>query len=93
MPGAVDEVLVDQSIQIHRAPTLQREVEIVAGQIWQCIQEAQSDGQPIRFHEIAVLLPDGDRARYLPHIADIFAAHDQIPTQFLIIQSNIEVQF
>ena len=28
-------------------------------------------------------MPDGDRARYLPHIADIFAAHDQIPTQFL----------
>ena len=83
MPGAVDEVPADHSIQIHIAPTLQREVEIVAGQIWQCIHEAQATGQPIRFHDIAILLPDGDRTRYLPHIADIFAAHDQIPTQFL----------
>jgi exodeoxyribonuclease V gamma subunit len=74
---------VDQSIQILACPTLRREVEIVADSIWAAIEASSSEGQPLRFHEIAVLVAEADRDRYLAQIADIFAARDHIPLRLL----------
>jgi len=55
------------------APSLRREVEWVAAEIWQRIAEGA------RFTEIAVLFPDGARDRYLPLVESVLAEARQVP--------------
>ncbi|MBV69826.1 MAG: hypothetical protein CMH52_00625 [Myxococcales bacterium] len=74
---------IDESIKIAACPTLRREVEVVAKTIWRAIEDSQNDPCPLRFHEIAILCPEGERERYLAQIEDVFDAHDRIPVQFL----------
>ncbi|MEE2756409.1 MAG: exodeoxyribonuclease V subunit gamma [Myxococcota bacterium] len=74
---------IDDSIKISACPTLRREVEVVAKTIWHAVEESQKQPNPIRFHEIAILCPEGERDRYLAQIEDVFDAHDRIPVQFL----------
>ena len=70
----------DDSITILGAPTLRREVEIVADHIWAEIEaNAASDDPHLRFHEIAVLVTDAERARYLAHIDAVFRQRHGIP--------------
>jgi len=70
----------DESITIIGAPTLRREVEIVADHIWAEISaNANGDGEHLRFHEIAVLVTDAERARYLAHLDAVFRQRHGIP--------------
>jgi len=70
----------DESITIIGAPTLRREVEIVADHIWSEIKaNAEGAGEHLRFHEIAVLVTDAERARYLAHLDAVFRQRHGIP--------------
>jgi exodeoxyribonuclease V gamma subunit len=82
------EMTADGSIQLLACPSLHREVEEVAEQIWTAIKRSEErDDRPLRFHEIAVFVTDSERDRYLAHIADVFAARDGIP--FRILDQNL----
>ena len=79
-PGAPDE-----SIRFLGCPGIRREVEIVADSIWSLIRsDAQpAPERPLRFHQIALLIPDNELDAYLPHVETVFAQRYQIPVNMV----------
>lgn len=69
----------DRSLVVVGAPSLRREVEVVAGEIWARVHAAASSDAPLRFPDIAVWVPSRDRDLYLPQIETIFAEAHDIP--------------
>jgi exodeoxyribonuclease V gamma subunit len=65
----------DASVQIFAAPSVRREVETVAAEIWR-LMEAKDD---LTFDRIAVLVNGPERDLYLPHIAAVFEEAHAIP--------------
>ncbi len=76
-PSTSDEQ--DRSLVLVGAPSLRREVEVVAGEIWARVHRAASTDAPLRFPDIAVWIPSRDRDLYLPQIETIFAEAHDIP--------------
>jgi exodeoxyribonuclease V gamma subunit len=65
-------------------PGIRRETEIVANEIWSliCRNEtlaAQGKAERLRFHEIAVLIPDSSVDDYVAQIDSVFRKQHQIP--------------
>jgi len=71
----------DSSIRFLACPGVRREAEIVADTIWSLIEQEPPAGSPLRFHEIAVLVPDRAYDDYLPHLEAAFAASHEIPVE------------
>ncbi len=71
----------DESIRFLACPGIRREVEIVADSIWSLITGNEKDGaaRPLRFHQIAVVIPDAELDSYLPHVETVFEERHQIP--------------
>ena len=74
----------DRRIRFLACPGIRRESEIVANAIWSIIREnealvAQNKAAPIRFHEIAVMIPDPALDEYLPHVESVFRKQHEIP--------------
>ncbi len=71
----------DESIRFLACPGIRREVEIVADSIWQLIIENEKApaGLALRFHQIAIAIPDAQLERYLPHVETVFEERYQIP--------------
>ncbi|MCA9540941.1 MAG: exodeoxyribonuclease V subunit gamma, partial [Myxococcales bacterium] len=83
----------DDSIRILACPGIRREVEIVADEIWALIRRDEQAGDradPLRFHEIAVMVTDADREAYLTHIESIFRERHDLP--FNIIDRSLAGQ-
>jgi exodeoxyribonuclease V gamma subunit len=72
----------DRSIRILACPGVRREVEAVAGAIWSLIVK-NSEKDPIRFHEIAVLIPEAACDTYLPHIEAVFQEQHGLPVEIV----------
>jgi exodeoxyribonuclease V gamma subunit len=71
-----------QSIRFIGAPGLRREVEIIANEILRVVSDAEGSGySPLRFHEVAVLVPDAVADAYLPQIESVFASQFAIPVE------------
>jgi exodeoxyribonuclease V gamma subunit len=74
----------DASIRFLECPGARREVEIIANAIWSLMRRSgNSDSAAewaarLRFHQIALLIPDTARELYLPHIESVFAQQHQI---------------
>ena len=74
----------DASIRFLACPGIRREVEIAANEIQSLLRAndrhlIDAGAAPLRFHEIAVIVPDGSFDHYLPHIESVFREHHQIP--------------
>ncbi|KAF0182207.1 MAG: exonuclease V (RecBCD complex) subunit gamma [Nitrospirae bacterium] len=74
----------DESIRILACPGIQREVEVVANEIWALIlrddETERPDGRPLRFHDIAVIIADSaEYDTYRTHIASVFQEIHAIP--------------
>ncbi|MCA9561421.1 MAG: exodeoxyribonuclease V subunit gamma, partial [Myxococcales bacterium] len=71
---------VDDSITFVACPGLRREVEVVADRIWALVTDGAHNGSdPLRFHEIGVLVTDARREAYLTHIEAVFRARHDLP--------------
>ncbi len=70
-------------IRFLACPGIRREAEIVADTIWLLIEQETPARKPLRFHEIAVLVPDAAHDGYLPHIEAAFAASHEIPIEMV----------
>ena len=66
----------DASIRFLACPSVPREVEIVANRIWSLVKR---DDRGLRFHEIAVMIPELSRDLYLPHIEAVFQRLHDLP--------------
>ncbi len=74
----------DGSIRILECPGVRREIEIAANAIWSIItRETNRDTAPLRFHQIAVVIPEAVRDRYLTHIESVFAGAHRIPVNLV----------
>jgi exodeoxyribonuclease V gamma subunit len=65
-------------------PGIRREAEIVANEIWSIVRSneklaAEGKAERIRFHEIAVLIPDSAVDDYAAHIESVFRKQHRIP--------------
>jgi exodeoxyribonuclease V gamma subunit len=74
----------DARIEFLACPGVRREIEIVANQIWAIVRDneklADSCGaERIRFHEIALLIPDAAADEYAAHIETVFRKQHRIP--------------
>ncbi len=79
--GAVPAGLPDESINLVAAPSIRREVEWVADEIWRLVRDDRpGEGQmPLRFSDIAVIVNSAGREEYLPQIETVFAASHNLP--------------
>ena len=68
-------------IRFLACPGIRREVEIVANEIWRLVQHSASGASPLRFHEIGVLIPEGECETYALHIEAVFARIHGIPVE------------
>ncbi len=70
----------DGSIRILECPGVRREIEIAANAIWSLMRrDAGADAAPLRFHQIAVVIPQTVRDQYMVHVESVFAAAHRIP--------------
>ena len=74
-------VQADDTIKMVAAPSVRREVEWVADQIWNLMRSNNlRHGQvPLRFSDIAVIINSAEHERYLPQIETIFTACQNLP--------------
>jgi exodeoxyribonuclease V gamma subunit len=78
----------DTSIRILACPGIRREIEIVANHIWSLIRSneklaAAGGAERLRFHEIALLIPDGAVDDYAAHIESVFRKQHRIPVDLV----------
>lgn len=76
---AVDATAPDGSVRVSGCPSVRREVETVAREIWAALAEADARGAPMTFADVAVLLHDEAKSKYLPHVEAVFAEARGIP--------------
>ena len=74
----------DARIRFLACPGIRREIEIIANEIWSLIRDNEKtasagDADRIRFHEIAVLIPDSQKDDYLSDIESVFRKQHKIP--------------
>ncbi len=83
--GAGDEEPSPPSIRFIGAPGLRREIEIVASEILRVVAGGDGDEKraPVRFHEVAVLVPENTSDSYLPHLEAIFESQFGIPVEIV----------
>jgi exodeoxyribonuclease V gamma subunit len=80
----VDSKPPEPRITFLACPGIRREAEIVANQIWSLIRSnerlaAEGNADRLRFHEIAVLLPDSAVDDYVAQIDSVFRKQHRIP--------------
>jgi exodeoxyribonuclease V gamma subunit len=76
---APSKIAPDGSIRILACPSVAREVEIVASEIWELVGAASSKGRKLRFNEIAILLAGSDEDAYRSQIASVLPQAHEIP--------------
>lgn len=71
----------DGSLEVHACPTPRREAETIAERIWALLRTdpARTGGAPLRFSDIAVLVPAATLDRYSAHLAAAFGGAPAIP--------------
>ncbi len=69
----------DESISILAAPSIHREIETVANEIWKLMGQAKERGESLNFHDILVIVNQEEKERYQSRIASIFKGTHQIP--------------
>ncbi len=69
----------DETIKLVAAPSVRREVEWVADEIWKLMLNDRGD-PPLRFSDIAVIINSAGRDIYLPQIETVFASCHDLPS-------------
>ncbi len=67
-PAVLHELTGDRSLEILACAGVRREAEVIASEIWRLL-ENDSSQPPLRFNEIAVILPGADREQYQTHLS------------------------
>jgi len=71
----------DDTIRLIAAPSVRREVEWVADEIWRLMRSEKPclSKAPLRFNDIAVIVNSTERDLYLPQIESVFASCQNLP--------------
>ncbi len=68
----------DETIKLVAAPSVRREVEWVADEIWKLMANDRGE-TPLRFSDIAVIINSAGRDIYLPQVETVFASCHNLP--------------
>lgn len=93
-PNPGEPVRDDASIRFVACSSPRREVEAAASAIWSLIRadDRRKDGAPLRFHQIALLIPDAARDAYMAHVEGVFAEQHEIPLNLVNRRFNAETR-
>jgi exodeoxyribonuclease V gamma subunit len=82
----------DRSLAVLACPGVRRELETIAAEIWSLVAEdnASGDEAPLRFNDIAVILPTTDLAVYQAHTASVFREAYDIPYNLVDLSLSSE---
>lgn len=69
----------DGTIRVLACPSLAREVEIVAGEVWELVRGAAARGERLRFDEVGVLLVGREQEAYRSQLVAVFAQAHGLP--------------
>ncbi len=75
----------DESLVFLSCPGIRREIEVIAAEIWSLLRQDQApghrpdDSEPLRFNDIAVILPPSQAEAYQSLIGAVFGEMHQIP--------------
>lgn len=69
----------DGSVRFLAAPGPRREAEIVATEIWRLMEAHRDDATPLRFSDIAVIVPPAAQEGYLAHLQAAFLETGDLP--------------
>ncbi|HNV71515.1 MAG TPA: exodeoxyribonuclease V subunit gamma, partial [Candidatus Ozemobacteraceae bacterium] len=72
-------VSADGSLQLLTAPSVRREAEVIADEIRRLVYQARHEAHPLRFSDIAIIVPPGQRERSFAHLRAVFQETDDIP--------------
>lgn len=70
-------VAADETLRLVAAPSVRREVEWVADEIWRLVRE--ETGPPLRFSDVAIIVNSAGKELYLPLIEAVFASCNDLP--------------
>ncbi len=90
VPGEAIFLEDDATIRFLACPGIAREAEIVANEIWSMLEHDVHGPEPMRFHQIGVIVPDALYADYLPHLESAFARLHQLPMNIVSRASGSE---
>lgn len=79
----------DDSIRLVAAPSVRREVEWVADEIWKLMANDLGD-PPLRFSDIAVIINSAERDIYLPQVETVFASCHNLPSSISDLPGTAE---
>lgn len=68
----------DESVQVLACPSVRREVESVAVELFRALGADPS----LHLHEVAIFMPEADRERYIPHLTAVLRDAHRIPHTF-----------
>ncbi len=68
----------DETIKLVAAPSVRREVEWVADEIWKLMANDRGE-PPLRFSDIAVIINSAGRDTYLPQVETVFSSCHNLP--------------
>lgn len=77
----------DDSINILACPNVERELEVVANEIWALVDGRRGTISP-DFNDIAVVLNDAERETYQTHLESVFAHTRDIPFNLIDIDAT-----
>lgn len=80
----------DRSLVVVAASALSRECEAIASEVWKRVREAASLRRPLRFNEIAVILPSSRAAEYQAHLPAAFDGIYGIPHHVVDLPASRE---
>lgn len=77
-PPASAEALLER-VRVFACPGVRREVETIAGEIWRLVRASDADPKPLRFDDIALIVPPADAELYATHVAAVFREAGDLP--------------
>jgi exodeoxyribonuclease V gamma subunit len=85
----------DRSLTVLACPGIRREMETIAAEIWSLMEEdgksaAKQGRPPLRFNDIAVILPAGEIAAYQAHASSVFGETWDIPCNLVDLPLSAE---
>ncbi len=78
----------DESLVFLACPNIQREVEVVANEIWHLIESTADSDDPITFNDIAIVLNHMERDAYQSRIRSVFQDNHQIPFNMIDVAAT-----
>ncbi len=95
-PQLTSDLTTDPHLHILACSSIRREAEVIANEIWSLMlqdDEREAGREPLRFHDIAVIVNSQERDVYQTHLAAAFKAYHDIPYSMIDVPAAVQSRF